>query len=125
MMALRASSARAAVARPRPAARRAAVVVRAEAGQKFPTNWVRTDPLVFVLGFAGWTIPCNIGVSAFGGQSLFGAFTAEIGAQLAHFPTGPALTDKFWIYLFCYHIGLFITLAWAQIGVQARKQGYW
>ncbi len=43
-----------------------------------------------------WTIPSNIAVSGFGGKSLFGLFTASIGEQLAHFPTGPALTDKFW-----------------------------
>ena len=54
------------------------------------------DPLVFVLGFLGWTIPANIGVSAFGGNSLFGSFTQNIGENLARFPVGPPLTDKFW-----------------------------
>lgn len=43
-----------------------------------------------------WVIPSNIPVSAFGGQSLFGAFTQSIGQELSHFPTGPALGDKFW-----------------------------
>ena len=38
-------------------------------------------------GFLGWFAPSNIGVPAFGGQSLFGAFTKSIGEQLAHFPT--------------------------------------
>jgi photosystem I protein PsaO len=37
-------------------------------------------------------VPANIPVSGFGGQSLFSLFTASIGEQLAHFPTGPALT---------------------------------
>ena len=35
----------------------------------------------------GWFAPSNIGVPAFGGQSLFGAFTSSIGTELAHFPT--------------------------------------
>lgn len=43
-----------------------------------------------------WVVPSNIPVSAFGGQSLFGAFTQSIGQELSHFPTGPALGDKFW-----------------------------
>ncbi len=43
-----------------------------------------------------WTVPSNIGVSGFGGQSLFGLLTQSIGEELAHFPTGPALSDKFW-----------------------------
>lgn len=109
----------------RVSSRRAAVVVRAEASNKqFPRDWVKTDPLVPVLGFAGWTIPSNIGVSAFGGKSLFGLFTASIGEQLAHFPTGPALTDNFWLYMITWHIGLFLCIFLGQIGVQARKQGY-
>ena len=41
--------------------------------------------------------PTNIAVPAFGNQSLFGAFTKSIGEELAHFPTGPALTDDFWL----------------------------
>lgn len=100
-----------------------------------------------------WFAPSNIAVSAFDGQSLFGAFTASIGEQLAHFPTGkrtaihavpmclgllsmpldspppppllpagPAVTDKFWLLLVTWHLGLFVTLTLAQIGVQGRKQ---
>ncbi|PNH11820.1 hypothetical protein TSOC_001321 [Tetrabaena socialis] len=110
--------------RPR-VSRRAAVVVRAEASKRFPSDWVKSDPLVPVLGFAGWTIPSTIGVSAFGGNSLFGLFTASIGENLAHFPTGPALDDKFWLYMITWHVGLFVTLTLGQIGVQGRKQGYW
>jgi photosystem I protein PsaO len=43
-----------------------------------------------------WTVPANIGVPAFGGNSLFGLFTQSIGENLAKFPVGPGLTDKFW-----------------------------
>ena len=43
-----------------------------------------------------WTLPSMIPVPALGGESLFGQFTASIGEQLAHFPVGPALTDRFW-----------------------------
>lgn len=49
--------------------------------------------------FLGWTLPSSIPVSAFGGQSLFGLLNASIAEELAHFPVGPALTDKFWLYL--------------------------
>lgn len=62
----------------------------------FDCAGLNKDPLVFVLGFLGWTIPANIGVSAFGGNSLFGSFTQSIGENLARFPQGPPLTDKFW-----------------------------
>lgn len=48
------------------------------------------------LGFLGWTIPAASPAPAFGGDSLFGLFTQSIGENLAHFPTGPALSDKFW-----------------------------
>ena len=52
-----------------------------------------------------WVIPSNIPVAALGGQSLFGAFTQSIGKELSHFPTGPALGDKFWCVklLRCMH----------------------
>ncbi|KAK9904152.1 hypothetical protein WJX75_005481 [Coccomyxa subellipsoidea] len=95
------------------------------AGQEYPSNWLNKDPLVFVLGFLGWTVPANIGVSAFGGNSLFGSFTQSIGENLARFPQGPPLQDKFWLLLVTYHVGLFTTLLLGQIGVQGRKQGYW
>ena len=44
-------------------------------------------------------MPSTIGVSAFGGDSLFGLFTKSIGENLSHFPIGPKLTDKFWCAL--------------------------
>ena len=47
-------------------------------------------------GVHRWTVPANIGVPAFGGNSLFGLFTQSIGENLAKFPQGPGLTDKFW-----------------------------
>ena len=78
-----------------------------------------------MVGTAGWFIPSNIGVSAFNGDSLFGLFAKSIGENLAHFPTGPALDDKFWLYMVTWHVGLFVTLTLAQIGIQGRKQEYW
>ncbi|GBF99827.1 photosystem I subunit O [Raphidocelis subcapitata] len=122
---------RAAVARRTPAgrvqraapARRAALVCRA-AGAPYPGDWLKKDPLVIGLGFLGWTLPSTIGVSAFGGQSLFGLLTQSIGEEMAHWPVGPALSDKFWLYMITWHVGLFLTMTLAQIGVQARKQGY-
>ncbi len=56
--------------------------------QGFDRNWLKADPLVLGLGFLGWTVPSTIGVSAFGGNSLFGLLTTSIGEELAHFPTG-------------------------------------
>lgn len=70
-------------------------------------------------------MPSNIGVPAFGGNSLFGAFMASISENLARFPQGPALDDKFWLYMVTWHVGLFVSLTLAQIGIQGRKQGYW
>lgn len=52
------------------------------------------------------------------------AFTDTIGSNLANFPQGPALDDKFWLYLITWHIGLFSTMLLGQIGWQGRKQGY-
>lgn len=57
--------------------------------------------------FCRWTVPTNIPVSVLGGKSLFGEFLASIGANLAQFPKGPALTDRFWLYFIVYHVGLF------------------
>merc|ERR1712216_697822 len=87
-------------------------------------KWIKPDPLVFALGFAGWTIPSAFPVSGFGGDSLFSKFLGSIGSELAHFPTGPSLDSSFWLYLSLYHIGLFLCLLLGQIGVQGRKQGY-
>ena len=72
-----------------------------------------------------WTLPTNIPVSVLGGKSFFGEFLGSIGYHLAHFPTPPAITDKFWLYLIVYHVGLFTTLLLGQIGVNGRKGGYW
>jgi photosystem I subunit PsaO len=83
------------VRRVAPVARRA-VVVRADASQKFDSEWLRRDPFVFGISFLGWTVPSSIPVSAFGGNSLFGSFMGSITENLAHFPTPPALDDKFW-----------------------------
>lgn len=52
-------------------------------------------------------MPTNIPVSALGGKSLFGEFLASIGSNLSHFPTGPGLSDPFWVYFAVYHVGLF------------------
>jgi len=102
------------------------VQVRASStGQTFDRNWLKIDPLVFGAGFLGWTVPSSIPVSAFGGQSLFGLFNASIAENLARFPQGPALSDKFWLYLISWHVGLFVVLLLGQVGVQGRKQGYW
>jgi len=95
------------------------------AGQEYPSNWLNKDPIVPVLGFLGWTIPANIPVPAFGGSSLFGAFTQSIGENLARFPQGPPLQDRFWLLLITYHVGLFSALLLGQIGVNGRRQGYW
>jgi photosystem I subunit PsaO len=59
-----------------------------------------------------WTIPSNIPVSAFGGQSLFGLFTQQIGAELAHFPVGPSIDSPFWLYMITWHMGLFACIFW-------------
>ena len=89
-----------------PSSRRAAVAVRAS-GTPYPQNWLPKDALALGLGVIGWTLPSTIGVSAFGGQSLFGLLTQSIGEELAHFPTGPALGDKFWCaVLDCFWTGL-------------------
>jgi photosystem I subunit PsaO len=67
-------------------------------------------------------VPSNIGVQTFGGKSLFGAFMESIGSELAHFPVGPALTDNFWLLMITWHVGLFVTLTLAQIGIQVSVQ---
>jgi photosystem I subunit PsaO len=110
------------VAKPNTRFGRKAVVVRADADA---TNWIKKDPTVLMASAAGWFIPSNIGVSAFGGKSLFGLLTASIGENMAHFPVGPALDDKFWLYMVTWHVGLFVTMTLGQIGFQGRKQGYW
>uniref|UniRef100_A0AC62AEK3 Psao1 n=1 Tax=Dunaliella salina TaxID=3046 RepID=A0AC62AEK3_DUNSA len=114
------------VARPALPARPARTSVRvAASSQGFDRNWLRVDPIVPAISFVGWTLPSNIGTSALNGQSLFGAFYESIGQNLAHWPTGPALDDKFWLYMVTWHTGLFIVMLLGQVGVQGKKQGYW
>jgi photosystem I subunit PsaO len=123
-LAARSASVRVAARRVAPASRRA-LIVKAQSGKPFDSNWLKTDPVVLGLGFAGWTLPSTIGVPSFGGESLFSLFTASISEELARFPAGPALGDKFWLYLITWHVGLFVTMTLGQIGAQGRKQGYW
>ena len=90
-----------------------------------PYKWLNKDPLAFALGFLGWTVPASSPSPSFGEDgSLFGALTHSISRELANFPQGPALDSNFWILLITYHVGLFVALTLAQIGVQGRKQGY-
>jgi photosystem I subunit PsaO len=51
--------------------------------------------------------------------------TESIGSELAHFPVGPGVTSPFWLYLITWHVGLFVTMTLAQIGVQGRSEKYW
>ncbi|KAG7672332.1 hypothetical protein Ndes2526B_g09163 [Nannochloris sp. 'desiccata'] len=88
-------------------------------------QWLNKEPLALVIGFAGWFFPSNVGVQTFGGKSLFGAFMESISENLAHFPVGPGVTDKFWLLMITWHVGLFATLTLAQIGINGRKQEYW
>jgi photosystem I subunit PsaO len=88
-------------------------------------QWLNKEPLALVIGFVGWFAPSNIGVQTFGGKSLFGAFMASIGENLANFPTPPGVTSNFWFLMLFWHVGLFTTLTLAQIGLNGRKQGYW
>ena len=55
------------------------------------------------------------------GDMLYVAPTAE---GFAKFPTGPGLTDPFWVYMLTWHIGLFLTLTLAKIGYEGKKEGY-
>lgn len=45
-------------------------------------------------GLIGWIAPSSI--PAIKGESLTGLFFQSIGNELAHWPTGPALTSPFW-----------------------------
>ena len=65
-------------------------------GKEFDKNWLNANPLVLVLGFAGWVVPSSIGVPAFNGSSLTASFFASIGEELAHWPTGPSIDSNFW-----------------------------
>lgn len=61
----------------------------------FERNWLRTDYNVIGFGLIGWIAPSSI--PAIDGKSLTGLFFESIGAELAHFPTPPALTSQFWL----------------------------
>ncbi|ESQ36049.1 hypothetical protein EUTSA_v10009047mg [Eutrema salsugineum] len=52
-----------------------------------------------------------------------GRFTC-IGTELAHFPTPPALTSQFWLWLVTWHLGLFLCLTFGQIGFKGRTEDY-
>lgn len=90
----------------------------------FDDDWLKADTTVHLLTLFGWTIPSGVAIKAYGDTSLLAAFADAIGSNLASFPQGPALDDKFWLYLITWHIGLFSTMLLGQIGWQGRKQGY-
>ncbi|GFQ07237.1 photosystem i subunit o [Phtheirospermum japonicum] len=88
----------------------------------FERDWLRRDLNVIGFGLIGWIAPSSI--PAINGQSLTGLFFSSIGTELAHFPTGPALTSPFWLWLVCWHLGLFLTLTFGQIGFKGRTEEY-
>lgn len=90
----------------------------------FDDDWLKADVTVHLLTLFGWTVPSGIAIKSYGDTSLLAAFSASIGENLANFPQGPGLEDKFWLYLLTWHIGLFSTMLLGQIGWQGRKQGY-
>lgn len=63
----------------------------------FERDWLRTDLNVIGFGLIGWLAPSSI--PAINGNSLTGLFFQSIGEELAHWPTGPALTSPFWFVL--------------------------
>ncbi|KAK4255272.1 hypothetical protein QN277_008289 [Acacia crassicarpa] len=88
----------------------------------FQRNWLRTDYNVIGFGLIGWIAPSSIPV--INGKSLTGLFFESIGAELAHFPTPPALTSQFWLWLITWHLGLFLCLTFGQIGFKGRTEDY-
>eukprot|EP00898_Chlorokybus_atmophyticus_P008703 jgi/Chlat1/8834/Chrsp91S08169 len=90
----------------------------------FPSNWLRKDSLVPVLATVGWVLPSSIPIYGNTGDSLTGLFFSRIGPLLGQFPAPPAIDDPFWTLGFLWHLGLFACLTLGQIGVQARKEGY-
>ena len=60
----------------------------------FQRKWLRIDYSVIGFGLIGWLAPSSI--PAINGDSLTGLFFKSISEELAHFPTGPALTSPFW-----------------------------
>ncbi|CAH8383873.1 unnamed protein product [Eruca vesicaria subsp. sativa] len=88
----------------------------------FERNWLRRDLNVVGFGLIGWLAPSSI--PAINGKSLTGLFFESIGTELAHFPTPPALTSQFWLWLITWHLGLFICLTFGQIGFKGRTEDY-
>eukprot|EP00246_Nothoceros_aenigmaticus_P011619 TRINITY_DN3231_c0_g1_i1.p1 TRINITY_DN3231_c0_g1~~TRINITY_DN3231_c0_g1_i1.p1 ORF type:complete len:152 (+),score=26.85 TRINITY_DN3231_c0_g1_i1:142-597(+) len=88
----------------------------------FQRDWLRKDLSVIGFGLIGWIAPSSLPI--INGQSLSGLFFNSIGPELAHWPTGPALTSPFWLWLFTWHFGLFVVLTFGQIGFKGRKDGY-
>jgi len=58
---------------------------------------------VIGFGLIGWLAPSSI--PAIGGKSLTGLFFESIGAELAHFPTPPAVTSQFWLVTSPFFVG--------------------
>ncbi|KAK1275023.1 hypothetical protein QJS04_geneDACA011715 [Acorus gramineus] len=88
----------------------------------FERDWLRRDLNVIGFGLIGWLAPSSI--PAINGNSLTGLFFQSIGEELAHWPTGPALTSQFWLWLITWHFGLFVCLTFGQIGFKGRNEGY-
>ncbi|KFK43159.1 hypothetical protein AALP_AA1G087600 [Arabis alpina] len=88
----------------------------------FERNWLRRDLNVVGFGLIGWLAPSSI--PAINGKSLTGLFFDSIGTELAHFPTPPALTSQFWLWLVTWHLGLFLCLTFGQIGFKGRTEDY-
>ncbi|PKA65393.1 hypothetical protein AXF42_Ash005727 [Apostasia shenzhenica] len=90
--------------------------------RSFERDWLRTDLNVIGFGLIGWIAPSSIPV--INGNSLTGLFFQSIGEELAHWPTGPALTSPFWLWLITWHLGLFLVLTFGQIGFKGRAEEY-
>ncbi|KAK8939034.1 hypothetical protein KSP39_PZI011375 [Platanthera zijinensis] len=110
--------------RPQLAARNPLSLTMASGGRLtcFQRDWLRRDLNVIGFGLIGWLAPSSIPV--INGNSLTGLFFQSIGDELAHWPTGPALTSQFWLWLVTWHLGLFLTLTFGQIGFKGRTEEY-
>ncbi|XP_047337276.1 photosystem I subunit O-like [Impatiens glandulifera] len=87
------------------------LMVAKASGGNFERNW--KDLNVIGFGLIGWLAPSSI--PAINDNSLTGLFFSSIGTELAHFPTGPALT---------WHMRLFLALTFGQIGFKSRTEDY-
>ncbi|MCL7024186.1 hypothetical protein MKW94_011594 [Papaver nudicaule] len=88
----------------------------------FQRDWLRKDLNVIGFGLIGWLAPSSVPI--INGNSLTGLFFNSIGEELAHFPTPPAIASSFWLWLITWHLGLFITLTFGQIGFKGRTESY-